>query len=83
VTREYADQIDPALRAYANLVRFSVDRSDEEATQQHVEETLNYANKLLKTQGAADYSERQLRFRVAQILALAGQQDLARQWYQP
>ena len=83
VIHDYADQIDPALRAYANLVRFSIDRSDEEATQQHVEETLNYANKLLKTQGAADYSERQLRFRVAQILALAGQQDLARQWYQP
>ena len=83
VIHAYADQIDPALRAYANLVRFSVDRSDEEATQQHVAGTLNYANKLLKTQGAADYSERQLRFRVAQILALAGQQDLARQWYQP
>ena len=83
VTNDYSDQIDPTLRAYANLVRFSVDRSDEEATQQHVDETLNYANKLLTTQGAADYSESQLRFRVAQILTLAGRQALARQWYQP
>ena len=79
VIDQYQDQIHQVLLAYATLVRAAGKANDEEAVARYIEETLDYAQRLIKHGQDAGYPR--LSMRVAQILRLGGELEAANAWY--
>ena len=78
IPENYPDQIGMSLRAYGNLIKYSVDSSDTQTTQQYLTSLENYANTLVAS-GASDNYPR-LNQRMTQLMTMGGDKAGAARW---
>ena len=78
IPENYPDQIGMSLRAYGNLIKYSVDSSDTQTTQQYLTSLENYANTLVAS-GASDSYPR-LNQRMTQLMTMGGDKAGAARW---
>ena len=77
---EYPDQIDLALRAYGNLIRYSREQEKLKDLEQYVADVQRYARSLIKKEKDKDYPL--LYQRMAQLLTMGGFDAEAKEWAQ-
>ena len=77
---EYPDQIDLALRAYGNLIRYSREQGNLKDLEQYVTDVQRYARSLIQKEKDKDYPL--LYQRMAQLMTMGGYDAEAKEWAQ-
>ena len=78
VTDKYPDQIDQALRAYGNLIRYSREQGRLEDLDRYVAEVQQYARSLVRQEKDKEFPL--LYQRMSQIMTMGGFEAEAREW---
>ena len=77
---EYPDQIDLALRAYGNLIRYSREQGNLKDLEQYVTDVQRYARSLIQKEKDKDYPL--LYQRMTQLMTMGGYDAEAKEWAQ-
>jgi tetratricopeptide (TPR) repeat protein len=78
VTEKYSDQIGLTLRAYGNLIRYSLDQGKTKDLDRYIDDVDGYARSLIRSGKAEEYP--MLHQRMSQLMAMGGDDEAAREW---
>ena len=78
IPRDYPDQIGMVLRAYGNLIKYSVESENTPATQRYLKAVSNYADRLVESGASKSYP--MLAQRMAQLMTMGGNSEAAARW---
>jgi tetratricopeptide (TPR) repeat protein len=78
VPAKYPDQVDLALRAYGNLIKYSHDNGHDRNRDRYIEEVQGYARSLIRSGKDKEYPL--LYQRMSQIMALGGYDAESKEW---
>jgi len=78
IPRDYPDQIGMVLRAYGNLIKYSVESENTPATQRYLKAVSNYADRLVESGASESYP--MLAQRMAQLMTMGGNSEAAARW---